>query len=254
MKVTFLGTGTSQGVPFIGCSCPVCLSQNKKDKRLRSSIWLHDESHSIVIDTGPDFRYQMLRAGVPRLDGIIFTHGHKDHTAGLDDVRAFNYWQKQSINLYMNQGTEEIIRREFQYVFNSIPYPGIPRLEIISIADQASFNIKDLTFEIIKVKHFKMEVYGFRLGDFAYITDANYIAPEEMDKLKGVKTLVLTALRKEKHISHFHLPESIRIAQALGVQSAYFTHISHQLGLAEEVEKELPENMHLAYDGLTIDL
>lgn len=254
MKITFLGTGTSQGVPFIGCSCPVCQSADQKNKRLRASIWVQTEHTSIVIDTGPDFRYQMLRSHVGHLDALVFTHGHKDHVAGLDDVRAYNYWQKGAIDLYVNNQTEEVLRREFQYVFNGMQYPGIPLLNLKSIEGINEFQIKDLLVQPIKVLHYKLEVYGYRIGDFCYITDANYIAPEEMEKIKGCKVLVVPALRKEKHISHFSLGEAIEVAKISEAKTTYLTHISHQMGLADEVETALPEGVHLAYDGLTIEL
>lgn len=254
MEITFLGTGTSTGVPFIGCSCPVCKSTDKKDKRLRTSIWLHDETTNVVIDSGPDFRYQMLRAKVPRLDALVYTHGHKDHVAGLDDVRAFNFWQKESIPLYINDQTEEVLRREFVYAFNNLSYPGIPRLELFSIEGAKGFQIKNFTFLPIKVMHFKLEVYAYRIGNFVYITDANFIAPEEMEKIKGCKILVISALRKEKHISHFNLEEAIEVARISGAETTYLTHISHQMGLTAKVEAELPPGVHLAYDGLSIKI
>lgn len=253
MTITFLGTGTSQGVPMIGCTCAVCQSKDKRDNRLRSAIWLKSGNANVVIDTGPDFRYQMLRARVPRLDAIVYTHGHKDHVAGLDDVRAFNYWQKESIDIYANAQTEEVLRREFQYIFNGIRYPGIPQVDIVSIEDKNTFRIGDMVFQTIKVLHYKLEVYGFRIGDFCYITDVNYISPEELDKIKGCKILVISALRKETHISHFSLEEAIAISRLAGAPQTYLTHISHQMGLAAEVERELPENIYLSYDGLTLE-
>lgn len=251
MNITFLGTGTSQGVPMIGCSCPVCTSADPKDNRLRSSIWLQQGDTSVVIDSGPDFRYQMLRARVQTLDGIVFTHGHKDHVAGLDDVRAYNYWTQQNIDIFANPDTEEILRREFQYAFSNIQYPGLPQLTIHSLTGQ-DFSVGSLHFQTIKVLHYKLEVFGYRIGDFTYITDANYIAPQEMDKIRGSKILVLNALRHEKHISHFTLAEAVDIAREIGAEQTYFTHISHQLGLHEEINASLPEGMFLAYDGLKL--
>lgn len=254
MKVKFLGTGTSQGVPMIACECAVCQSQNAKDKRLRSSIWIHDQETSVVIDSGPDFRQQMLRAKVKQLDALVFTHGHKDHTAGMDDVRAYNYWQKRSMDVYASQETQEILKREFQYVFNGFNYPGIPQLELHEIQNNQSFKIKALKFIPIRALHLKMEVFGFRVGDFTYITDANYLAPEEIEKIKGSRVLVLNALRFEKHISHFTVSEAISLAQKVGAEATYFTHISHQLGLHDEVNAALPKGIFLGYDGLEIEI
>ncbi|MNU30149.1 Phosphoribosyl 1,2-cyclic phosphodiesterase [compost metagenome] len=251
MNITFLGTGTSQGVPMIGCGCEVCTSANPKDNRLRSAVWLQNEDTSVVIDSGPDFRYQMLRAKVQTLDGIVFTHGHKDHVAGLDDVRAYNYWTQKDIDIFANPDTEEILRREFQYAFSNIQYPGLPQLTIHSLTGQ-DFTVGSMDFRTIKVLHYKLEVFGYRIGDFTYITDANYIAPEEMDKIRGTKILVLNALRHEKHISHFTLNEAIDIAQEIGAEQTYFTHISHQLGLHEEINASLPPGIFLAYDGLKL--
>lgn len=252
MKITFLGTGTSQGVPMIGCTCAICTSADPKDNRLRSSIWLQDEDTSVVIDSGPDFRYQMLRAKVNTLDGIVYTHGHKDHVAGLDDVRAYNYWTQKDIDLFANPETEEVLRREFQYAFSNLQYPGLPQLNIHSITGQ-DFRVGSLDFRTIKVLHYKLEVFGYRIGDFTYITDANYIAPEELQKVKGSRILVLNALRQEKHISHYALSEAIDIAKEVGAAQTYFTHISHQLGLHEEINAGLPEGMYLAYDGLSLN-
>lgn len=253
MQVTFLGTGTSQGVPFIGCNCDVCTSNDKRDNRLRSSICITKGNTSIIVDSGPDFRYQMLRAKVKHINAIVFTHGHKDHVAGLDDVRAYNYWQGDAIDLYANKETEEVIRREFNYVFKDDKYPGIPLLRMNTINEE-KFTVGDLVIQPIKVQHYKMLVYGFRLGDFTYITDANFIADEEIQKIKGSKVLVLNALRHESHISHFTLNEAIAMAQRIGAENTYFTHISHQLGLHDAVEKIIPHNMHLAYDGLVLDI
>lgn len=251
--ITFLGTGTSQGVPFIGCNCAVCTSPDPRDNRLRSAIWLQSEQTSVVIDTGPDFRQQMLRAGVTKLDAVVYTHGHKDHVAGLDDVRAYNYWQNKAMNLYADGLTEEVLRREFQYAFSGVQYPGIPVLDIVPVTG-AAFDIGDLHFEPVQVMHYKLPVYGYRIGNFTYITDANYIAPEELEKIRGTEVLVLNALRHEPHISHFTLNEAIALSEKVGAAKTYFTHASHQLGLHAVLEKELPEGMFIAYDGLRLEV
>ncbi len=206
----------------------------------------------MVLDTGPDFRYQMLRARVPTLDAVVYTHGHKDHVAGLDDVRAYNYWQNSGINLFADAFTEEILRREFRYAFNGDRYPGIPVLDIIPMEGNP-FTIGDIHFEPIRVMHYKLPIYGYRIGDFSYITDANYIAPEELEKIKGSRTLVLNALRREPHISHFNLDEAISLAQQIGAEQTYLIHASHQLGLHAELERELPEGIAMAYDGLILE-
>jgi phosphoribosyl 1,2-cyclic phosphate phosphodiesterase len=236
---------------MIGCGCAVCASADKRDKRLRSSVWIETPQASIVIDSGPDFRYQMLRASVLRLDALVFTHGHKDHTAGMDDVRAYNFFQHKPMEIYASLPTQKIIRQEFSYVFNGPFYPGIPQINCNTIGDEA-FYINGLKITPIRVWHYKLEVLGFRIGDFTYITDANYIAPEEMEKIKGSRVLVLNALRREKHISHFTLAEAIDTAGTIGAAETYFTHISHQLGKHAAVAAELPAGIHLAYDGLAL--
>jgi len=254
VKVTFLGTGTSQGVPFIGCDCPVCTSENKKDNRLRTSVWVQTPEASIVIDSGPDFRYQMLRAHVRKLDAIVFTHGHKDHVAGLDDVRAYNFHDQKPMEVYATEETQEVLKREFEYIFNTAKqYPGIPQVNLHTITDKP-FSINGLTITPVRVLHYKLEVLGFRINNFTYITDAKYIAPEEMEKIKGSDVFVLNALRHEEHISHYTLKEAIEISKEVNAKETYFTHISHQLGLHDYIESELPAGMHLAYDGLTLDL
>jgi phosphoribosyl 1,2-cyclic phosphate phosphodiesterase len=254
MKITFLGTGTSQGVPFIGCDCAICTSNNPKDNRLRTSVWIETPEASIVIDSGPDFRQQMLRANVRRLDAIVFTHGHKDHTAGMDDVRAYNYHDGKAMQVYANEHTQEILKREFQYVFQEHNYPGVPQIHLNTIDGNNTFHINGLEITPIKVMHYKLEVLGFRIGDFTYITDANYIDKAEMDKARGSKALVLNALRHQQHISHYTLEEAIDVSHAIKPEKTYFTHISHQLGLHSEIEQTLPPTMHVAYDGLTLEL
>jgi phosphoribosyl 1,2-cyclic phosphate phosphodiesterase len=252
LKVTFLGTGTSQGVPVIACGCHVCTSPDKNDKRLRSSILLSDTpAGNVVVDTTPDFRYQMLRAEVKHLEAVLVTHSHKDHIGGMDDIRAFNYFQQQAIDIYATEFTQEVIMREFPYAFAETKYPGIPELNLRTI-DGTPFNVNGLDVQPINVMHYKMPVLGFRFGDFTYITDANYIAPEEKEKIKGSKVLVINALRREKHISHFTLEEAMAIGQELQIPQVYFTHLSHQMGRHAEVSAELPEGMALAYDGLEI--
>jgi phosphoribosyl 1,2-cyclic phosphate phosphodiesterase len=254
LKVTFLGTGTSQGVPVIACGCQVCTSSNSKDKRLRSSILISDTpAGNIVVDTTPDFRYQMLRAGVKHLEAVLITHSHKDHIAGMDDIRAFNYFQQRAIDIYATEFTQEVIRNEFSYAFAEQKYPGIPELNLRKISS-APFNVNGLDIVPVNVMHHRMPVLGFRFNDFTYITDANFIAEEEKQKIIGSKVLVLNTLRREKHISHFSLDEGIALARELGIPQVYFTHISHQLGLHEEVSVELPHGMALAYDGLEVIL
>jgi phosphoribosyl 1,2-cyclic phosphate phosphodiesterase len=251
LKITFLGTGTSSGVPMIACECAVCTSPNKKDKRLRSSILVESKNTRIVVDTTPDFRCQMLRENVKHLDAVLFTHPHKDHIAGLDDVRAYNYIQQQPMQIYANQMTIDALMREFAYAFADKKYPGVPNLELNTI-DLEPFLIGDIEIKPIEVWHMRMPVFAFRFGNFTYITDANRIEEDEKEKIKGSKVLVVNALRKEKHISHYTLDEAVDLVQELKVPTAYFTHISHQLGKHEEIEKHLPKGIHLAYDGLQL--
>lgn len=253
IKITFLGTGTSSGVPMIGCSCEVCTSADKKDKRLRSSILVQSAHTNIVVDAGPDFRYQMLRTGIKRLDAVIFTHPHKDHVAGLDDVRGFNYFMRKPMEIYGNEMTLEVIIREFPYAFTEKKYPGAPNIHLNTISS-APFQINDLVITPILVWHMQMPVLGYRFGNFTYITDANRIEENSREMIRGSGVLVLNALRKEKHISHFSLSEAIAEVKELNIPTAYFTHISHQLGKHADVSNELPEGIALAYDGLSLAL
>lgn len=246
-----MGTGTSSGVPMIACDCEVCTSADSRDKRLRSSILVQSENANLVVDTTPDFRYQMLRENIKQLDAILFTHPHKDHIAGLDDIRPFNYFQQQPMSIYANQMTEEAIRRDFHYAFSSMKYPGTPDI-ITNTIDEQPFEIAGIHIRPILVWHLKMPVYGYRFGNFTYITDANRIDAEEKEKIKGSKVLVLNALRNEKHISHFTLDEAIELSLELEAEEVYFTHISHQLGKHEQVSNKLPKHIHLAFDGLKI--
>lgn len=251
MVVTFLGTGTSQGVPVIACNCDVCLSSNKKDKRLRSAILIEEQSTTLVIDTGPDFRQQMLRANVQQLDAVLFTHEHKDHIAGLDDVRAFNFKQQADMPIYASEQVQKALKREFYYAFTDTKYPGVPKLEVRTIKTN-QFRVNNLEINPIKVWHYKMPVLGFRINNFVYITDANRIEESEKNKMKNADVIVLNALRKEKHISHFTLQEAIDLLKELKPKKAYLTHISHLMGLHNNISKELPGFIELAYDGLEI--
>jgi len=251
LKITFLGTGTSSGVPMIACDCGTCCSTDEKDKRLRSSILVESDTTSIVVDTTPDFRTQMLRAKVKKLDAVIYTHPHKDHLAGLDDVKAFNYFQQQPMKVYANDITQEALKREFGYVFSEKKYPGIPDIQLHKIED-TPFVIGDISIVPIQVWHLHMPVLAFRFGAFTYVTDANRIEQKEKDKIKGSDVVVVNALRKEKHLSHFTLDEAINLVDELSIPKAYFTHISHQLGLHKTINEELPGHIQLAYDTLVI--
>lgn len=253
MKITFLGTGTSQGIPVIGCKCVVCKSTDKRDHRLRVSVWVKTADKSIVIDSGPDFRYQMLRAGVDDLDAILYTHEHKDHVAGLDDIRPYNYILKKRIDIYATERVQEALRREFQYIFADTKYHGLPQINLHTITDEP-FAIGENAIIPFEVMHYKLPILGYRIGDFTYITDAKTISEASLEKIKGTKVLVLNALQKEDHISHLTFSEAIELANKVGAEMTYFTHISHNLGLHEAVSKELPAHIQLAYDGLTIEL
>lgn len=251
MKVTFLGTGTSQGVPVIACNCEVCASVDFRDKRLRTSIHIETEGLSLVIDSGPDFRQQMLRERIHKLDALIFTHEHKDHTAGMDDVRAFNFKEMMDMPVYAHQRVIDQLKQEFSYIFTNKAYPGVPRIKTYAI-DNEPFTIENTTLIPIEVMHYKLPVFGYRIKDFTYITDANYISAEEMKKIKGTKVLVMNALQQEDHISHFKLSQAIDLIREINPERAYLTHISHRMGLHHKINKTLPENISLAFDGLKI--
>lgn len=253
MKVTFLGTGTSQGVPVIACDCAVCQSTDLFDKRLRSSVMIEVNDKFFVIDTGPDFRQQMLRENVKRVDAIFFTHEHKDHIAGLDDIRSFNWIYKKPMDIYAEQRVLKALQIEYSYVFSEDKYPGIPEMTLHEINEQP-FNVFGIDIIPIRAMHYRMPVLGYRIGDFAYITDASFIEQSELEKLKNLKYFVVNALRKKEHISHFNLEQAIEIAKAVDAKQTYFTHISHLLGYHREINNELPKDMQLAYDGLVLTI
>jgi phosphoribosyl 1,2-cyclic phosphate phosphodiesterase len=252
LRVTFLGTGTSQGVPVVACSCEVCQSGDSKDKRLRTSVLIEVDNHHLVIDAGPDFRQQMLRANVMELSAILLTHEHYDHIAGLDDIRAFNWVQKKPIDIYAEHRVHQSVKQIFYYVFASEKYPGIPQMTLHEVDENPFFIVKT---EIIPIRglHLKLPVFGYRIEKFAYLTDMNSLDSEEEKKLSGLEVLVVNALRKESHVSHFTLSQALGLIKRLNPRKAYITHISHQMGKSEEVSLELPENVYLAFDGLVID-
>lgn len=251
MKITFLGTGTSQGIPIIACNCKTCQSEDPRDKRLRSSIFIEIANKHILIDCGPDFRLQMIREKIKKLDAIIFTHDHRDHIAGLDDIRAFNYIQQKHMDVYAEKHVNDVIKNIFSYAFAEKKYPGVPDINIHEISEQP-FNVDGIKIMPIRGFHHKLPVLGFRIKNFTYITDFSKIAEKEKEKIKGTKYLVVNALRREPHISHFTLDEALSLIKEIGPQQAYLTHLSHQMGLSSELEKELPDAVSPAYDGLRI--
>ncbi len=251
LEVRILGTGTSQGVPVVGCDCIVCLSEDACDKRLRSAIHIRNSETGVVIDAGPDFRQQMLRAQVKKLDAVVITHNHKDHTGGLDDVRAYNWIQKRPMDIHARKSVLEAVKNEFSYAFDENKYPGVPNIRLHTI-DGSPFFINTMKIIPIDALHHQMPVYGFRVNDFSYLTDANFIEQGELDKMRGSRVVIINALRREKHISHFTLDEAVDIVQHLAPEQAYITHISHQMGLHRDVEKSLPANIHLACDGMKL--
>lgn len=250
MRLTFLGTGTSQGIPVIACECEVCISTDTRDKRLRTSVLIESENTSVAIDSGPDFRQQMLNSNQKKLDAIVYTHEHKDHVAGLDDVRAFNFKSKKDMEVFGSQNVINALKNEFHYIFSEFKYPGVPSVNINKIKKDSIFSIGDINFTTIEVMHHKLPVFSYRINDLVYITDANQVDDQELQKIKGCKTLIINALRKEKHLSHFNLSQAIEFSQKVGADKVYLTHLSHLMGKHSDIE--LPENIEIAYDGLQI--
>ena len=254
LKITVLGSGTSQGVPVIACNCKVCTSNNPKDKRLRCSILISYNGENYVIDSGPDFRYQMLRENVQTLRAVLFTHEHKDHVSGLDDVRAFNFKEQRDMQVYCSKRVEVALKREFHYVFDEDKYPGVPLIQLNTIQNEKFTLPGGLEVQPIEVMHYKMPVIAYRIKDFAYITDAKTISESEREKLKGVKFLIVNALRIQEHISHFNLIEALKLIEEVKPEKAYLTHISHLFGTHEEIKALCPSNVYPAFDGLKIAL
>lgn len=250
MTVTFLGTGTSTGIPLIGCYCDVCTSDDPRDDRTRCSVYVEIAGHRIVIDTGPDFRSQMLREGFDDVDAVLYTHPHKDHLAGLDDIRPINYLKEKSVDIFANRRTIDRMHQEFPYIFDG-SYAGPPLIHIVEIENE-NFYVGDVEVTPIEARHGGDDVLGFRIEDFTYLTDANYISEEELEKASGSKVFVINALRREKHYSHFSLDEALAIIRKVGAHRSYLIHMSHFMGRHADLEAELPEHIHLSYDGLRI--
>lgn len=251
-RLTFLGTGTSQGVPMIGCGCEICRSSDPRDKRLRASVLVEFNGLRILVDAGPDFRQQMLREDISHLDAILLTHNHKDHTGGLDDIRAFNYIEKKATQIYCEKYVEDSLRMEYSYAFAENRYPGAPEWEV-HIIDEKPFNINGVEIIPIRGKHFRLPVLGFRFGNIAYCTDMNSIPDEEFVKLKGLDHFIINCVRRGRHISHFSLEGALTTAGKVGAKNTWLTHLSHQLPAYADLAAELPENVNPAYDGLTIE-
>lgn len=254
MELTFLGTGTSQGVPVIACNCTVCTSNDFRDNRLRSSVLISIGDCNYVIDTGPDFRQQMLRENVKDIRAILYTHEHKDHIAGMDDVRAYNYKHKKDVDVFCDLNVQQALLREFPYVFTDIKYPGVPKIKVNQISKSNQFSIDNHVFTPIEVMHYKLPILGFRIQGLTYITDAKNVSEEEKMKVRDSKILVINALRKTDHISHFNLNQALEFIEEVKPERAYLTHISHLMGKHNELEKILPKNVFVAYDGLKVKI
>jgi len=252
MRLTFLGTGTSQGVPVIGCECAVCQSKDARNKRLRTSVFIEIEENHLLIDAGPDLRQQLLRENISRIDAVLLTHEHKDHLGGLDDIRPINFMMHQTMNLYGMKRVLKIIEKDYDYAFKTYKYPGVPNLTLNPIYEEPFF-IGEIEITPILVKHLTLPILGFRIYDLAYITDASFISEKEKRKLQGLKILIINALRLKEHYSHFNLAQALALISELNPQEAYITHISHEMGSHEDISTQLPANVHLGYDGLKLE-
>jgi len=254
VKITLLGTGTSQGVPVIGCNCDACTSDDKRDDRLRSGVFVQSDGVNVLIDTGPDLRQQMLKLKVRHLDAILYTHEHNDHVAGLDDIRPFNFMQKKDMPFYGLPRVLDDISRRFSYVFAENPYPGSPRAKLHYIEASQKFLVRDIQVEALDVMHGSLPILGYKFGDFAFVTDASALGEKSKNMIRGIKVLVLSALRRAPHHSHFTLQQAVDLATELEIETTYLTHISHDMGMTSEWEKELPDHVFPAYDGLEINI
>ena len=252
MRITFLGTGTSQGVPVIGCKCEVCKSENKKDKRLRSSVLIEEDNKNIVIDTGPDLRQQSLKNNLCKIDFVLYTHAHRDHVSGIDELRSFNFIQKEEIHGFGNRELVNQLKKDYSYIFQNQKYPGLPKVNL-KIVDE-KFNLEGVDIIPIQALHYKLKILGYRIKDFTYLTDVKTIEEKELKKINGSKILVINCLQINEHISHLNLDEALELVNKLNVEKVYFTHISHNLGLYDKIQSILPKNVNLAYDNLKIEL
>ena len=252
MRITFLGTGTSQGVPVIGCKCEVCKSENKKDKRLRSSVLIEEDNKNIVIDTGPDLRQQSLKNNLCKIDFVLYTHAHRDHVSGIDELRSFNFIQKEEIHGFGNRELVNQLKKDYSYIFQNQKYPGLPKVNL-KIVDE-KFNLEGIDIIPIQALHYKLKILGYRIKDFTYLTDVKTIEEKELKKINGSKILVINCLQINEHISHLNLDEALELVNKLNVEKVYFTHISHNLGLYDKIQSILPRNVNLAFDNLKVKL